>query len=373
MQMQEIVKGIKVYDGQVKVVSADTEAALKRSTYAIYSGQNTKTKKVDFFLAVLDADNEEIVIWRYSGKKGIWQEHNIIDTQSSDVEELIDDVDGYLYEYDCVENFKVVKKGEASYSDNQETYKPGPNVGSTNKSETRKETPMNDMKAMNFSLERIFGKFGKAAKGEFAMTLDGGKIAIKKPDGTYISWDGQEETLVNNEGLVMGIDAFYYMPTPVNQLQPGDVVITGKNSMGWVLEVNAEGTNVKIQGYGGHVQNFKPARHVIFPQPYVTKVVSLFQMGQNQPNFGGFNPMMLMCMGGGIDGDTKSLLLMSLMGAGQPINPMMLMMLAGKDGLGGGDTMQTLMLMSMMNGGGNLMGNLFGGGAAAPEAKKAKK
>jgi hypothetical protein len=233
------------------------------------------------------------------------------------------------------------------------------------------------------NLNKIFGRFGKAPKGEFAMSIGGG-IAIKRKGGTYACLVG--DTLTDIENFAVDIDAFFFLPTTAEFLKPNDVVVTGtEGSVGFVQSVDDKGT---IKVYDVNAEGFKcirPLTHFLIKAPFVTKVFSLLDAGG-----GGLGPMGLLLLGGGLGGEGKEkggmsdlLLLMALGGGGlggccggapangapAPAGPLggmnpMLLYLMMKDGKGlDGDSSLPLLLMmgGGLGGAAGPLGGLFGG------------
>ena len=319
-----------------------------------FNGKNPKTGEIDTLLAVpattfdLNTADPQYVLFRYSGKNKSWSE-------ASGRYKLAD-----IKQYTSVPNSWIVKPFFTTTNDLIPVSKPINKEG---------ERVMN--------LSKIFGRFGKAPKSEFAMSIGGG-IAIKRTSGGYACLiDGK---LTDIDSFAVDIDAFFFLPTTPDKLVANDVVVTGTDgAVGYVVSVCDEG-GIKV--YDVNSETYKvvrPASHFLMKQPFVTKVFSLLSAD------GGLGGMGMMLALGGLGGDGKDkgglsemMLIMALSGGNMfggggnavpgmaGMNPMLLYFLM-KDGgmvMGGGSDM--LPLMMLMNNGtlGGAFGGLFGGSSA---------
>ena len=173
------------------------------------------------------------------------------------------------------------------------------------------------------------------------------QTGIKRDDGIYtLSKDDQVE-LNPFDSFAMELPAFSQL-VPIDQVNKGDVLVSGGKPTGWVLETTStkEKTSIQALSFQGHQTRFRPKKvSMMGIDNGITVVRSPFNFGGKEGSTTeGMASMlpMLMLMGdkggsGGIDG--KTLALMSMMGgmggsggggmAG--MNPMMLMMLLGGD------------------------------------------
>jgi len=173
------------------------------------------------------------------------------------------------------------------------------------------------------------------------------QTGIKRDDGIYtLSKDDQVE-LNPFDSFAMELPAFSQL-VPIDQVNKGDVLVSGGKPTGWVLEATStkEKTSIQALSFQGHQTRFRPKKvSMMGIDNGITVVRSPFNFGGKEGTGAeGMASMlpMLMLMGdkggsGGIDG--KTLALMSMMGgmggsggggmAG--MNPMMLMMLLGGD------------------------------------------
>ena len=173
------------------------------------------------------------------------------------------------------------------------------------------------------------------------------QTGIKRDDGIYtLSKDDQVE-LNPFDSFAMELPAFSQL-VPIDQVNKGDVLVSGGKPTGWVLETTStkEKTSIQALSFQGHQTRFRPKKvSMMGIDNGITVVRSPFNFGGKEGTGAeGMASMlpMLMLMGdkggsGSIDG--KTLALMSMMGgmgssggggmAG--MNPMMLMMLLGGD------------------------------------------
>lgn len=318
--------------------------------WKFFAGKNTITKTVDVFAAAPVGASWEIHRW--SGKKGVWQFHNTV-TQAPGL--YLDG--GYDKVRDIFEIDPIVLKGAAAAP------APAKRVPASQPAALEVAPVKKGRTGMGFSLGKIFGKIGKADKGAFAISVDGG-VAVKKKDGTFVVL--QNGGLTNMDTLAIDLDAFFYLPVDVKDVQPNDVVLTANGGVGFVTGL-AEGGVVNVYDVNSEaLGSVKPAKHFLLPNAYVTKVVSLLTLAGNPAGGNGaFNPLMLLLLskGGGSKLDMKSLLLMSMLG-GQGgglagINPLMLVMLLGdEDGGGMSDMLPLLLLTGGLGGAGGIGGGI---------------
>lgn len=305
-----------------------------------FIGNNTLTKGVDLFACIPTGSSWDL--WRWSGKKEVWQHHNEVGPRVSPRV--------YLEGYDKVSHIREVSAKFPACA------APQP-VAADDAASKRKEG------RSLVNLKNVFGPIGKTPKGQFAISVDGG-VAVKRKDGSFAVLQGGQ--LVNMETLAIDLDAFFYMPATLADIKANDVVLTASGGVGFVIAVQ-DGV---VQVYDVNTENLgqvRPARHFLMPQAYVTKVVSLLSLAGNPAGgAGAFNPLMLLLLSKGGTGkmDIKTLLLMSMLGGGAPgaglgnINPMMLMLMLGDNG--GSDDLLPLLLL-----GGGLGGAAAGGGNIA--------
>ena len=361
----------------------------------VFQVVNIKTKKIDVFVSF--KSGERYTMYRLSGKHGQWVFHWDLRDKTPTT---------HLAGYDKVQNVKKLtpnrlKAAVCSVAAAAPRVAAKPAVDCCGHCTGKQER-----KPIMGSLSKVFGKFGKCEKGNYALTIEGG-VAIRRNDSDYACL--KDGVLINIETLKIDLEAFYYLPVSPAQLAVGDVVVIGKG-VGFVQAVN--GNDISVYDVNNEaVSTIKPIQHFLMPTPFVTKVVNLMSqaagggmnplmflmlaekgnggnmdkllplmlMGQMQGGAaapGGMNPLLMALVMGKGDGDlSKMLPLMMLMQGqqgGQPVNPMLMMLM-----MGGSDGMEDLLPLMLMGGmGGAGLGNLFGGcgcGCAAPAKPAAKK
>lgn len=352
--VERLVQNIAINENQRPVLQNRRDY----EDWQFFAGKNTITNMVDVFAAAPVGASWEIHRW--SGKKGGWQFHNTV-TQAPSLY-----LDGG---YDKVRNVRRIGSVMADRSGQQVAsttrYIPSaPAAVPTSKLVALEAAPVKKGRTgMGFNLSKVFGKIGKADKGAFAISVDGG-VAVKKKDGTFVVL--QNGGLTNMDTLAIDLDAFFYLPVDVKDVMPNDVVLTANGGVGFVTGI-AEGGVVNVYDVNSEaLGSVKPAKHFLLPNAYVTKVVSLLTLAGNPVGGNGaFNPLMLLLLskGGGSKLDMKSLLLMSMLG-GQGgglagINPLMLVMLLGdEDGGGMSEMLPLLLLTGGLGGAGGIGGGI---------------
>jgi len=240
-------------------------------------------------------------------------------------------------------------------------------------------TPKTSDKGSSMNSKRLMGSMfggpvGKNTDSNVRLSFTGGLAVRAAGDTNYVAF--QAGGLVDVFDFAVEVDGFLYnMPSPT--VAPGDLILASDNSYLFVVKANEDGTLIVLNPVNSRKEFYEPTANIFFGKSKnFIKVSSLLgNLGGGDAAAGGFNPMMLMMLSGK-DGEKgglsdKLLPLLMMQGAGGAagagalggINPMMLMMM-GKDG-GSSDMMET-MLMAQAFGGGNFGGGLFG--APAPKA-----
>lgn len=142
------------------------------------------------------------------------------------------------------------------------------------KLEERKE-PNKNMKNFNFD-------FGPCSGENIKMSIYG--LAIKNKAGTWVSYNSATNQIVDVD--IMNFDGAKYMykiPVALNAVHVGDIIIHNRYPM-FVTEVNPS-TNVlgAIDVCEGEVKKIIPTTNM-FGFNFITKVVSLFDMGNVNPS-----------------------------------------------------------------------------------------
>lgn len=195
----------------------------------------------------------------------------------------------------------------------------------------------------------------------------------EKEEGVKISMDGTMCVAIGDEYVGMKSDGtltsyprevlidvpVYSINKPSAQVQIGDVIKNGPKSYGKVMMKNADGS-LKILSYTGYTHNKQEVQDFLLGQAMTRVLVNMFNF-----DAAGFNPFFFMLGSEESEFDIKDLLMLQMMsgnnnvlgGSANGMNPLMLMMLAGKEG-GEGNDMFSLMAMSQMMGGQNPLQNI---------------
>jgi len=201
-----------------------------------------------------------------------------------------------------------------------------------------------------------------------------GNICVETPDG-YVAIDAAGNLTAYPEELTLPMPVFV-ISKPVAELVEGDVIQKGNRYYKIVKIADGKLSTIGYNGVGHSI-----------------KTITDFVLGASERvvvslagNLGGgtINPMMLIALSGDKKGGKSTFdsllpfMLMNQNGGNIAANPMMLALLAGKDG--DGFDMKDMLLWSAIGGGnifggataaapaGGLFGNIFGTTAAAPAA-----
>lgn len=186
-----------------------------------------------------------------------------------------------------------------------------------------------------FNFKEMMGGFnlGEVKENELAMTMDG-RVAVKRKDGEYVTYDSEKKVIVNNHGFVIDEMDGMFMIIPSQDVKEKDLVKIAGDYF-YIDEIEGE----KIYGINlsrGATQRINLVKEVsLMGFNFYNKVVSLASgFGQQ-----GMNPMTLV----------------------------MMKQMFGKDDSSSGNMMEKMFEMQMMSqmfGGGqncNPMANMFGG------------
>lgn len=222
--------------------------------------------------------------------------------------------------------------------------------------------------------------FGKISNNKIAIGFDG-QVVFRKPDGSYVKVQTDAEgNRVQVQVLDLKLDVEFYR-VPAQEIVAGDLIELDGQFL--YVEENSKG-GIKFVNPLTGAKSSKLQQTNILGLHFYSKIVSFFDLAGGQQGgvgLNGLNPMMLLALQGknGTGGSDLSelLILQSLAGAqgGQQggINPMMLMMLGGN---AENDTFKQMMMLQAFSGnqGANPFGNLFQAPVVAPApVKKATK
>ena len=179
--------------------------------------------------------------------------------------------------------------------------------------------------------------------------LMSGRVGVKTADG-IVTLDGTGDDAQVSINLFdqFGVEVpAFAQNTPVDSLAAGDLIFSGKNILGWVVDKNEKG-GLTLMSPNGTRHGWKPPKVSLLG--FDSGVMVLRSLVNMMPG-GGLNAMqgllMPMLMMGGEDLDLDAMMPMMLLsqvgtGDGSP-NPL--------GGANMGNMMQTMMMMNMMKGG----------------------
>jgi hypothetical protein len=207
---------------------------------------------------------------------------------------------------------------------------------------------MKDM--MSFSLEKMMSRMFRRVN-DVLWDLMTGKLGVRTSDGEIATLvgTGDDATISLNpvDNFGVPIPAFA-QNTPVDAVKPGDLVYTGSEKPGWVVDRKTDGNkSFRIIRPGGSVSNWVPPKIEMFGLDGGVLVVrSLLNVLPEDS-------------GGGLKGFQSNLLPLLALGGNdidlETIMPLMLMGQLG-GGAGGNNMLHTIMMMKML-GGSTLLGS----------------
>ena len=174
----------------------------------------------------------------------------------------------------------------------------------------KKEDNKKEESGLKMDMKKIFGTGIGDLEDKVALTYLG-QIAVKKEDGSYITYNKSNGTLENQMDMVMSMQGFLIaIPTPTVAI---DDIIVKDDNFYQVLKINENGSLNSIDFKTG--QEVTILKETTFGMSYYIKVFNMLgQMNQGQQQ----NPMMgtimmQMMMGKDKDMDIKDLMMMQMM------------------------------------------------------------
>lgn len=176
--------------------------------------------------------------------------------------------------------------------------------------------------------------------GLVCVPVDNGYVGIDK-DNNLISFP-----------IEMTVDIPVYSISKSNaSINVGDIIRNNKN-FAKVIDKNPDGS-LKTLSFSGYTHNKKEVKDFIIGQSTTRVLINMFNFDDST----GFNPIFFAAANGD-NVDVKSLLMLSMTPQGKNLfsntggsfNPMMLMMLDKDKQNGSSNLMETMMIMSMMQG-----------------------
>lgn len=223
----------------------------------------------------------------------------------------------------------------------------------------------------NMNMKTIFGgNVGKVEDRRFAMSFKG--IAIMDNTDKYQAYDKEAGTLTDVTDLLISDSTEFLFAMPKAKAEAGDLVMKD-NTPYYVTDILVNGGLAVVNPLAGKSEVLVPKKN-IFGFNFVIVIQSLlnFDATDDQP-FGNMLPLLLMKDGGLGGGDSLStLLMMQAFGGGTgDMNSMLPLLLMKDGGLGGKDDMLSTLLMAQAFGGNSdIFGDIFGGAKKTKAAPK---
>lgn len=191
---------------------------------------------------------------------------------------------------------------------------------------------------MNINLNNLFD-FGPMNDGNVMYSPYG--LAFRNSNNQYLTYNPTTKKTTDVTGLTIDLEGLIYkIPVGLNSVKPGDIIV--HNGKPICVEGIEDHSVICVDIENSELKTVIPPTN-IFGFNYVTKITPLFNLGTANPSednpFGNIMPYLLFSTLNGGEDATKS-----------------------KNGF----DMQTLLLMSLLNGNadGNFFGNIFGNGQA---------
>lgn len=196
--------------------------------------------------------------------------------------------------------------------------------GQTIKAQSAQNQGGNSMKNVLASFKNLFGK----VEGQFALSMFGGTAIRKAPfSQEWVTYDAQNG-ITDVQGNVLKFDVpAFRLPVEPKAVKKGNIVVAQNGTYGYVTEVSDGFVKVIFPATAAQ-GTVLPVRNPLLNKSFYT-VVQILDLAGGET--GGFNPMLLMAMGGeGNKSDLLPLLLASggLGGKEGQIDPMTLMMIS---------------------------------------------
>lgn len=210
-----------------------------------------------------------------------------------------------------------------------------------------------DDNMLGMNMDKIFGgKIGMVKTDSVKLGING-EIAIKKADGTYVTF--KDDTLTNVSEFAFDIGGLFILPVSVDKVKKGDIIVKD-NQYYHVDEDGQVGKGLQGTTVEGKIEKFRFTKSMLFGSEFVRKVVSPFSMLSENSDFSS-NPMMMLMFANGFNGFGNSdkndlmttMLLMNMVNdKNSDMSKMLPFMLMQQNG--NNDMMTAMMLMNMNNG-----------------------
>ena len=185
-------------------------------------------------------------------------------------------------------------------------------------------------------MDKLFGKISNA-KLKYSMY----GLAVQNKENKFVAFDTKNNKLIDVSGMTFDFECFYKIPKALKDVAPGDIVYHMGNPI-FVYSINENNRIIGLDPTEGEERIIVPSVSP-FGFDYVSVIIN--PLKDNMPTedspFGNMLPMLMMS-----DKNTN-LLPFLLMKGDKPIDPMMLMMMMGKDS---NNLIEPYLLMMMMKG-----------------------
>ena len=181
-------------------------------------------------------------------------------------------------------------------------------------------------------------------------------IAVQNSNGEWVSYDKENNEIVNVDLINFGCDNFVYMmPVAIKDVAEGDAIIHNRHVM-FVTRAKGKTINV-IDVTDGEIKKILPTKS-IFGFDFVTKIVSLVDFTASAANednpFGNMLPFLLLSNNNRDDALPLALMMMNGNNGlnliqDNPQSSIMLMAMMMTNGRNGCDMQNLLPLMFLMN------------------------
>lgn len=193
-------------------------------------------------------------------------------------------------------------------------------------------SPKEERNEMNLTKNFNFGPCGDRAK------ISHLGIAVQNSNGEWVSYDKDNNEIVNVDLINFGCDNFVYMmPVAIKDVAEGDAIIHNRHVM-FVTKVKEKVVSV-IDVTDGEIKKIMPTKS-IFGFDFITKIVSLVDFSASTADednpFGNILPFLLLGNSNDGGGDALPLALIMMMNGNNGVN------LTQKD------SQSTMMMMAML-------------------------
>lgn len=217
-----------------------------------------------------------------------------------------------------------------------------------------KENQEEENKEMSLTKNFNFGPCGDRAK------ISHLGIAVQNSNGEWVSYDKENNEIVNVDLINFGCDNFVYMmPVAIKDVIEGDAIIHNRHVM-FVTKAKGKAISV-IDVTDGEIKKILPTKS-IFGFDFITKIVSLVDFTASAANednpFGNMLPFLLLNNDNNRSNDVLPLAFMlmnkdgqdgGLLSSSASSTQIMLMAMMMTNGKNGCDTQNLLPLMFLMN------------------------